>query len=47
MIDSVSDIHGGTQQMILKGNNDSDAVTIPLDLAGCIIYFRHRLPTTE
>jgi hypothetical protein len=33
--------------MLIKGNNDSDALTIPLDLAGCTINFRHRLPTTE
>jgi hypothetical protein len=47
MIDSISHRRGGTQQMIVKGNNGSDALTIPLDLVGCIIHFRHRLPTTD
>jgi hypothetical protein len=47
MNDSISHKHGGTQQMIVKDNNGSDALTIPLDLAECMIYFRHRLPTTD
>jgi hypothetical protein len=47
MIDVISHRHGGTQQMIVKDNNGSDALTIPLDLAGCMIHFRHRQPTTE
>ena len=36
--------------MIVKDNDasdDSDALTIPLGLAGCMIHFRQRLPTTE
>jgi hypothetical protein len=47
MIDSISHRHGGTQHMIVKDNNSSDALTIPLDLARCMMHFRHRLPTTE
>jgi hypothetical protein len=49
MIDSISHRHGGTQQMIVKGYKGSDALTltIPLDLAGCMIHFRHRLPTND
>jgi hypothetical protein len=40
---------GGTQQMTIKGDSDSDSdvLTIPLDLAGCMLYFKHRLPTAE
>jgi hypothetical protein len=33
--------------MIVKDNNGSDALTIPLDLAGCMIHCRHRLHTNE
>jgi hypothetical protein len=33
--------------MIIKGSNDSDILTIPLDLAACMIHFKHRLPTVE
>jgi hypothetical protein len=31
MIDSISHRHGGTQQMMIKDNNGSDALTISLD----------------
>jgi hypothetical protein len=47
MIDSISHRHDGTQQIIVQDNNSSDAITIPLDLARCMIHFRHRLPTIE
>jgi hypothetical protein len=47
MIDSISHRYGKTQKMIVKGKNGSDALTIALDLAGCMIHFRHRLPTTD
>jgi hypothetical protein len=30
-----------------KDSNGSDALTTPLDLNGCMIHFRHRLPITE
>jgi hypothetical protein len=39
--------HGGAQQMIVKNSNDSDILTIPLDLAGFMIYFKPRLPSVE
>jgi hypothetical protein len=41
MIDYVSYRHGGTQKLIVNNNNGSDALKIPLDLAGCMIDFRH------
>jgi hypothetical protein len=47
MINSISHSHGGTQEMIVKDNNGGDALTIRLDLAGCMIHFRHRMPTIE
>jgi hypothetical protein len=31
--------------MTIKG--DSDVLTIPLDLAGCMVHFKHRLPSAE
>jgi hypothetical protein len=52
-IDSICHRHGGTQQMTRKGDsdsdsdNDSDVLTIPLDLSGCMVHFKHRLPTAE
>jgi hypothetical protein len=47
MIDSISHWHNGTQQMIVKDNNGFDLLTIHLYLYGCIINFRHRLPTAS
>jgi hypothetical protein len=44
-IDSICHKHGGTKKMVLR-DVDSSLVT-PLELAGCIIHFEHRLPTTE
>jgi hypothetical protein len=41
MINYVSYRHGGTQKLIVNNNNGSDALKIPLDLAGCMIDFRH------
>jgi hypothetical protein len=50
-IDSICHRHGGTQQMTIKDGNgndsDSDVLTIPLDLAVCMVHFKHRLPTAE
>jgi hypothetical protein len=40
-------MHGGTQQMIIKDNNGNDALTIPLNFAGCMIQFRHSIPTID
>jgi hypothetical protein len=37
--------------MTIKGDSDSDSdsdvLTIPLDLAGCMVHFKHRLPNSE
>jgi hypothetical protein len=32
--------------MLIRYNN-VDSVTIPLDLEGCMVHFKHRLPTVE
>jgi hypothetical protein len=37
----------GTQQMIVKGDSESDVLTIPLDLAVCMVHFEHRLHSAE
>jgi hypothetical protein len=47
MIEFFLQMHGGTRQMIVKDNNYSDALTIPFDLAGCMIHFILRLPTSD
>jgi hypothetical protein len=47
VIDSICHRHGGAQQMIIKDNNHIDILTIPLDLAGCMVHFKHRLPTAD
>jgi hypothetical protein len=44
---SISQRHFGTQQTIVNDNNGSDTFTITLDLSGCMIHVRHRLPSTE
>jgi hypothetical protein len=37
--------------MTIKGDSDtdsdSDVLTIPFDFAGCMVLFKHRLPTSE
>jgi hypothetical protein len=33
--------------MIVKDSKHSDVITIPLDLAGCMVHFKHRVPTPE
>jgi hypothetical protein len=33
--------------MIIYDSNDSNVVTIPLDLPGCMVHFRHILPPAE
>jgi hypothetical protein len=38
IIDSTCHIHGGTQQIVIKLNNHSDPLVIPLDLAGCMVH---------
>jgi hypothetical protein len=47
MIDSIPHSHCGTKQMIVKDNNGSDALTIPLDLSRYVTYFRHKMPKTD
>ena len=46
IINSTCHRHGGTQQMMIKDNSNG-TLTIPLDLVGCVVHFKHRLPTTE
>jgi hypothetical protein len=33
--------------MIVKDSKHSDVITMPLDLAGCMVHFKHRVPTPE
>jgi hypothetical protein len=47
IIYSFSHRHDGTQQMIVKDNNGSDAITIPLYLVVCMIHFKHRMSTAD
>ena len=47
MVDSICCRHGGTQQMKTSDSTNQGDITIPLDLAGCKIHFRHRLPNQE
>jgi hypothetical protein len=44
-IDSICHKHGGTQEMVIQGVGS--LLVIPLELAGCIIHFKQRIPTTE
>jgi hypothetical protein len=44
-IDLICHKHGGAQKMEIQDNGSSHL--IPLELAGCMIHFKHRLPTTE
>ena len=44
-IDSTCHRHAGTQEMVIQG--DDESVVVPLELSGCMIHFKHRLPTTE
>jgi hypothetical protein len=44
-IDSICHKHGGTQKMEIQDVGSS--LVIPLEPAGCMIHFKHRLPTTE
>jgi hypothetical protein len=31
----------------MSDNTNQDDISIPVDLAGCRVHFRHRLPTQE
>jgi hypothetical protein len=44
-IDSICNKHGGTQKMEIQDVGSS--LVIVLELAGCMIHFKHQLPTTE
>jgi hypothetical protein len=44
-IDSICHKHGGTQKMVIQDVGSPLVVT--LELAGSMIHFKHRLPTTE
>jgi hypothetical protein len=44
-IDSICHKHGGTQKMEIQDVRSS--LVVPLELAGCMIHFKHRSPTTE
>jgi hypothetical protein len=44
-IDSICHKHGGTQKMVIQDVGSS--LVVCLDLEGCMIHFKHRLPTTE
>jgi hypothetical protein len=35
------------QQKAIKGDSDGNVLTIPLDLAGSVVHFKHRLPAAE
>jgi hypothetical protein len=40
LIDSTCHRHGGTQRLTITDNNHHDDVTIPLELAGCMVHFK-------
>jgi hypothetical protein len=44
-LDSIFHKHGGTQKMVIQDVGSS--LVILLELAGCMIHFKHRLLTTE
>jgi hypothetical protein len=44
-IDYIYHKYGGTQIMEIQDIDSS--LVVPLELAGCMIHFKHRLPTTE
>jgi hypothetical protein len=44
-IDSIRHKHGGTQKMVIQDIGSS--LLISLELVGCMIHFKYRLPTTE
>jgi hypothetical protein len=44
-IDSICHKHGGTQKMVIQ--NVGSSLVVPLELAGCMIYFYRQLPGKE
>jgi hypothetical protein len=47
LIDSTCHRHGGIQKLTITDGNHHNDITIPLELAGCMVHFKHRLPTKE
>jgi hypothetical protein len=45
IVGSIHHKHRGTQKMVIQDIDSS--LVIPLELAGCMINFKHRLPSTE
>jgi hypothetical protein len=45
LIDSICNRHEGTQKLTITDSNYHDDITIPLELAGCMVHFIHRFPT--
>jgi hypothetical protein len=46
IIDSICNRDEGAQQMIIKHSIDSDFLTVPLDLTGCMVHSK-RLNSIE
>jgi hypothetical protein len=44
-IDSICHTYGGIQKMEIQ--DVGSLLVVPLELAGCMIHFKHRIPTTE
>jgi hypothetical protein len=44
-IDSICNRHGVTQHMVIQ--DDGESRSVPLELASCLIHFKHRLPNDE
>jgi hypothetical protein len=44
-IDSICHKHGTTQKMVIQDVGSS--LVVSLELGGCMIHFKHRLPSTE
>jgi hypothetical protein len=47
IIDSICQRHGGIQNMTITDSNNYDDIPLPLELAGCTVNFKHRLPNKE
>jgi hypothetical protein len=45
IIGSICHKYGETQKMEIQ--DDGNSLVIPLELVGCMIHFKHRLPTAE
>jgi hypothetical protein len=47
IIDSICHRRGRAQQMKITDSTNQDDINIPLDLAGFMVHFKHKLPTQE